>query len=204
MYRIPRGDLQRSDPMDFGQTWYARIPVPISDIGDLGLAFLPCFAALETSDFIRITAFEDVRGRSFGRAIEVAEFIVALKDDDGLEIVPFRETVQLARYTSVEKSQDRSRDALRIVRSGAAFEVQDAKGNSIETFVDREQAKEFAEREGDRMKGADTADPDKSAPAPDGRYVKRGFRRFEIRDKDDTVLDTFRTKAEAEDALVAG
>jgi len=191
--------------MEAGQHWEVQVPISVKDIGDYAIALRPCFGALRRGDFVRITGFERVGGDAYGRAIETVEVIVAARDEDRslLEVVPTGPTNVLPRYAPAGAEGARTPGELRIVRSGTAFDVQDEQGNSIDLFIDKEQAQEFMNRENLRLGGSVAIPPLVVVPGPpivNGREVRRGFGKYEIW-QDGKVAETFKTKAEAEASL---
>jgi hypothetical protein len=187
--------------MEAGQHWEVQVPISVKDIGDYAIALRPCFASLRRGDFVRITGFERVGGDAYGRAIETLEVIVSARDEGRnlLEVVPTGEINVLPRYAPPGAGEARTPGELRVVRSGAAYDVQDVLGNSIDLFVEKSQAVEFADRENARL-----GSPSMKSPVvlENGKSVKRGFGCYEIWE-DGKAINTFKTKAEAEASLAA-
>lgn len=196
-YRIPRQDMTMISPeAAFNNHWEARIPVPIADIEqDLSWAFHAGYAGLWPGMKIVVTTFSRV-GTSWDTSEmqEEASYRVTRKDDDKIYLVRTSEVFTL-KHEDAPPAPPEIRENYQIVEiSPSAFEVQDLAGNSIEMFVERQQAEEFCDRENRRGLGGTP-----------GLKIKREFAgRFKVEDSGgQTLQDGFTSKADAE-AFIAG
>jgi hypothetical protein len=137
-FRIPANDICMSDAMPFQQHWEIRIPVPLTEVADLGDALHSRYSAIQQGDLLRICSYES---KHFLQVKEVAHFTVIAKTSERLFTYQTGATDKIpdrVREAAVEKVPE-----LKIVQFNKAFEVRDQKENVIDIFVDDAQAKAF-------------------------------------------------------------
>ena len=188
-YHIPRADMVMSAPMPFNQDWQARIPVPIAEVGDFGVALQAAYSSLRPGDRVDICSFERGAGEWVRFRAMVSVRVVA-KADNKIEAVAVGPVFHVPdRETGPGTAGDKPMLGV-FANSQGAFEVRDTKGNIIELFVEKDQAEEFAARENQRT--------------ATGRTIKRGYGKFEVRDeRTGALIGTYKTKEDAERAAAA-
>lgn len=165
-YLIQRHDLCMTDPAPFNQHWEARIAVPVSSI-DIGKALQPCGSALRAGDLVNITSFTR---RDWLVMTEVASFRVA-SNASKVVVVQVGNTVAVPEHDVNRAENETVR--LAIVQVGAAYIVQDEKGNDLETFVDMAQAETFKQREERRVRPVVPSASEPASVAASGRGRRR-------------------------------
>ena len=145
MYRIPRSDICMADAMPFHQHWEARVPVPIKEVGDVGLALHAAFSSIKPGDEVVLCAFDK---HDWLHMIELATYRITSTDDNRIKVVQVGEIVAVPKAKKIKALAPG--EPLDIKEVNGTFQVRDGKGNVIETFVERKQAEAFARREGER------------------------------------------------------
>lgn len=149
MYPIPRSDICMSDAMPFSQHWEARVPVPIKEIGDVGHALHAAYSSLRPGDSITICSFES---KNWTHLLEVANFRIASMENSKIEVL---QVGGITRFTAPKKEVKIARgDPLLVIPVNNTYEVRDEIGNTLEVFVDKRQADDFARREGTKRAAA--------------------------------------------------
>lgn len=192
---IPRHDICMCEAMPFNQHWEARIPVPIEEV-NFNIAFQQIYTSLKAGDLVRVCYF-DRNGGEWGRLREVVS--VNIVDVANRKI----ETVFATDILKVKDSRDDPQNvknvSLEVVKVGNAFEVKDTNGNTIEVFVEEEQANEFKKRNTPKAL-IDARDVDRSKWT-----ITRGFQgRKTIKNENGEVVRSFKTQEEAEHFIKTG
>jgi len=137
-YRIPAQDLCMGDPAPFGQRWEARVPLPLSEIGDLARALHSRYSEYRPGDLVNICSFDSLR---WNHLQEMATFRIVSIDHNALAIVQIGEIVVVPKPAPVVVNPEMP--DLKIVPLNNTFEVRDGQGNVIDLFVERKQAEVF-------------------------------------------------------------
>lgn len=203
-YRVPGGQIQLVAPLDGpGSHYEVTIDRPIKEISDLGYALHRGYTAHKWLPGDRITIkFMERVGSEWIRLREVAETRVVQRYDHppGVEIaivgpivkIPQRKmtpsdaAVKEVAATNGKSSGPAIPGDLSVVDVGGGFEVRDKDQNVIEQFVDRDQAREYADSQNAKAMQGD-------------KVVKARGKKFDVKRRDNgEVLETFDNKAEAE------
>lgn len=189
-YRIPPNDIiMASDGVGFATLYNARIPLPISQLGDLSEAFNGKLGSLYPGDKIVVHAYRPMKKgepalnnvpSQFYRLSQIATFYLAGKTVDektGQMHGIFTQvgTIDLISDDgTIRQLKPRESDQLYKIEIGGGWEVRDLKGNVIEQVVTMQQAVEFIQRSGctevpGPTPGPATAPAEAAATATKGR-----------------------------------
>lgn len=138
LYLIPRSDMCMTDPMPFCQHWEARVSVPIASIDNVGAALRDAYDALKAGDLVNISAFED---KMWLKLTESAAFRVVSCIDKRVQVVQVSPTVIVRPGESKQDSPPEME--LSVIKVRGAYEVRDPLNNTLDAFVDEEQAKSY-------------------------------------------------------------
>jgi len=143
-HRIPTSDICMADAMPFQQHYEARIAIPMKDVGDMGLALHGACATLKAGDQVIVCAYKK---RDWQVMTEIAVFRI-VENNNRIKTIQVGTTLSVPTPTTVVTLAPGQK--LVVVPRDSVFDVQDGKGNVVETFVDRKQAEAFANRESSR------------------------------------------------------
>lgn len=175
--RLPIRDIMYGPAVEFAQTWECRTNLPINTLGDIGMALHARFDEMRVGDKVTICSFNKER------LSHLAEYRIVAKDR-WLEAQMVGDILVFPEPGSMDVVIKDSE--LRIAKVNGQFEVQDGKGNTIESFVEEQQAKEYKE---------------KVDPTPRFR-IKRAFGGFVVIDRNGEKLTNPATREVCETWIV--
>lgn len=190
---ISRNDMCMTDPMPFSQHWEVRTERPIDLIENMGDALREGYSSFKAGDLVNVSSYQD---RTWKRLTQVASYRIIACEDKKVHVAQVSEVVKvLPPSQAVVPPEDRD---LNVVKVRNAYEVRDESGNTIEAFVDKDQAADFV-----RVSTTPTA-VNTTEKTSGVLTVSRGMAgKFLVRNEEGALVREFSRKSEAEEFVNA-